>query len=500
MINDRIGTNDDLVCISRPRRFGKSYAAKTICAYYDCSVDSHELFDRFAISGSHDYEKHINKYNVIGLDMTEIISTHGIGTERSDDLIKDLCTEIKDEVCSVYPQIDGDGSIFKVLYDYVSISQRKIVFVIDEWDAIIREFSKDEALQKRYIDFLRGLFKNSNFTPACIAAAYITGILPIKKDKSQSALSDLKEYTVLAPGKFAGYIGFNENEVRSLCENADMDFQQMKWWYDGYTLGHNTEIYNPYSVMCALEYQKYSSYWRKTSATESLETYIKLDFDGLQEAVLRLISGEAIEINTNTFENDFITFKSKDDVLTLMIHLGYLTYDDDTTLARIPNEEIRTEFDGLLNNKSAEKLMELVRKSNKILQDTIDGNETSVANAIDAIRKSEYAPTFYNDEQALRYVIKFAYIVCVDKYLKVEELPSGKSIADVVFLPKKRTADPAIVVELKWNKTSEAAIEQIRNNEYPEVLKEFSSEVIMVGINYDPKAKEHSCKIERIEK
>ena len=498
ILNSAINTTNKLICVSRPRRFGKSYAAKTICAYYDCSTDSHELFDGLDISKAPQYEENINKYNVLRLDMTEIVSRFNIEDSNTGDLVKDLCLYIKKDIGELYPDIDITRHVSDVMYDLVMRTKRKIVFVIDEWDAVIREFPHDDKVQQKYLELLRSFFKSSTFTPDCIAAAYMTGILPIKKNRSQSAISDFKEYTVLSPGKFAGFIGFNEAEVRALCNKSGMDFERMKWWYDGYTLDNAIDVYNPYSVMEAIQRGKLRSYWKKTSASESLETYINMNFDGLQQSVLRLIAGEELEVNTDNFDNDLVTFRSKDDVLTLMIHLGYLTYNEDTSLVRIPNEEIRIEFDSLLNTKTATRLLSLVNNSEKLLEDTMNCNEDKVLSAIENIRKSEYAPTFYNDEQALRYVIKFAYIVCVDKYMKVEELPSGKGIADVVFIPKKRTPDPAIIVELKWNKTADAAITQIKNRDYPKVLEDYSGEMILVGINYDDKTKEHSCKIEKI--
>ena len=228
-------------------------------------------------------------------------------------------------------------------------------------------------------------------------------------------------------------------------------------------------------------------------------TYINMDFDGLQETITRLISGEDIEINVDTFENDFETFKSRDDVLTLLTHLGYLTYDEDEKTVRIPNEEIRIEFRQFLSGSDMnKKWAELIRKSQKLLEDTIGGNQEAVTKAIVEVRDSEYGPTFYNDEQALRYVVKFAYIAAIDQYMKVEELPSGHGIADVAYLPKKRSRLPAMVIELKWNKTAEGALKQIKENHYPELLSDYVGEMMLVGINYNEETKEHSCKIEKI--
>ena len=277
-----------------------------------------------------------------------------------------------------------------------------------------------------------------------------------------------------------------------------MSYDDARKWYDGYDFADVGAIYNPYSVMMAMRKRKFGSYWQKTSAAESLMSYINMDFGGLQETISRLISGEEIEVDTDSFENDFETFRSRDDVLTLLIHLGYLTWNEEEGTAHIPNEEVRIEFRRILKGTDVNrKWMELLGRSEKLLEDTIAGNEAAVCEAIEEIRGTQYAPTFYNDEQALRYVIKFAYIAAIDQYLKVEELPSGRGIADVVYLPKRRSPLPALVIELKWNRSSGGALQQIKERNYPAVLEDYGGETVLVGINYDEKKKEHSCVIER---
>ncbi|MCM1044948.1 MAG: ATP-binding protein [Candidatus Gastranaerophilales bacterium] len=496
LINKTVGTMGKLTCISRPRRFGKSYAAKMLCAYYDCSCDSHALFDDKEIARTEGYLTHLNQYHVINLDITSFISD----AIRMDMPFSNVPNMIADavygELIEDYPELSGK-SLTDAMIRYVEKSGREFVFIIDEWDALNREVKSDPAAQKKYLNFLRGWFKNSSFTPRVVAAAYMTGILPIKKDGSQSDISDFREYTILGPGKFVEFTGFTERDVRLLCEKHGMDFEDVRQWYDGYDFSGYGAIYNPYSVMCAMQDHRCCSYWRRTSAAESLMTYINMDFEGLQEIIARLIAGEEVEVRTDRFENDFATFKSRDDVLTLLIHLGYLTWREEDETASIPNEEVRIEFEKILEGAGVNrKWVELIDRSRKLLEDTIAGNEEAVVKAIEEIRNTQYAPTFYNDEQALRYVIKFAYIAAVDQYLKIEELPSGKGIADVVYLPKRKSTLPALVIELKWNQSSEGAIRQIREKNYPAILKEYGGEVVLVGINYDAKTKEHGCVIE----
>lgn len=498
LINSRIDTGDNLICISRPRRFGKSYAARMLCAYYDCTCKSGELFDSFAIANSKLYKTHLNKYNVIYLDISGIIS---IMARREIDLrniSRFIAAEIRSELVESYPTLERYDDVSKCIKECVKETKKKFVFIIDEWDAVIREAKDDTSTQEAYLKLLREWFKNNNFIDDVVAAAYMTGILPIKKDGSESAVSDFKEFTIVQPGPFVQFTGFTESEVKGLCEKYNMSFQQAKQWYDGYEFKRCESIYNPYSVMMAMQMGEFKSYWRKTSKAESLKTYVGMNMDDLQDKIMRLIAGEPIEVYTDDFENDFETFNSSDDVLTLMIHLGYLTYDDETSLARIPNEELRIEFKRLLNRPSNKRLADLVRDSEKLLKDTLNGNETAVVESIKRVRDTNYAPMYYNNEQSLRYAIKIAYIVCVDYYLKVEELPLGHGIADVVFIPKRDTALPAMIVELKWNEAADGAIDQIKDRNYPAVLKGYGGELVLVGINYDQKTNDHSCKIERI--
>ena len=508
VINSLIGSSDNLICISRPRRFGKSYAALMLCSYYDKSCDSQELFSNYAIAEKPDYKTHLNRYHVISLDVSGFISEAKKKNLPLKDIPYTIDRAILSEVLELYPNLRKSDNLNEVLLDLVNITGTQIVFIIDEWDSMIREAKEDDNAQDSYLNLLWGWFKNNNFTPKAVAAAYMTGILPIKKDGSQSAISDFREYTMLNPGPFAEYVGFTDNEVKTECKNKGQSFERMKKWYDGYTVGAEHSVYNPYSVMQALQSGKFSSYWKKTSAAETLMTYIDMDLEGLQSDIVRLIADEQIVVNTDSFKNDIENFSCKDDVLSLLIHLGYLSYeevsasydaDDDKVIgvAKIPNEEVRTEFDAILRKAKHHNLVKLVMKSDRLLQDTLNCNADAVAKAIQDVHDSEYAPNFYNNEQSLRYVVKMAYISCMDQYSKLEELPSGRGIADIAFIPNRLSPLPAMIVELKWNKSSDGAIEQIKDKKYPKCLENYGGDIVLVGINYDEKTKSHSCNIER---
>ncbi len=373
---------------------------------------------------------------------------------------------------------------------------KKFIFIIDEWDAIIREAKDDDKAQKAYLDLLREWFKNGTFTPRVVAGAYMTGILPIKKDGSQSAISDFEEYTMIKPLDFSQFVGFTEDEVKILCAKHNVDFKTMKLWYDGYDFKTIGAIYNPSSVMKAIRNKDFDSYWSESSAAEGLLDYISKDYNGLTKTIAELIGGINVKVDTIGFANDLITFKGKDDVLTLMIHLGYLAYDYKNATVRIPNEEIRREFQHSIHEVKHENTLKRLKQSEDLFAYTISKNEGKVAEEIEKIHLEETVALHYNKEDSLRSVIKLAYYTYRDHYLQFEELPAGEGYADVVYIPLPDCDWPVLVVELKWNLSAKGAIDQILNKKYPDVLKNIDRDILLVGISYDKnKDKKHSCKI-----
>ncbi|MBR2527780.1 MAG: AAA family ATPase [Blautia sp.] len=499
LINKTIGRKNKLTCISRPRRFGKSYAAKMLTAYYDCTCDSHALFDHRNISRTKEYLTYLNQYYVIYLDISGFVS----GVKEENGSLKDVPVIIKKAIWKDLAEAGflahEDDSLNDFLIRCTCQPEGKsFIFIIDEWDSMIREAKDDAAAQEAYLNLLRGWFKNSNFTPKVVAAAYMTGILPIKKDGSQSAISDFTEYSMINPGDYAKFTGFSEKEVKRICRRNKKSFEMVRFWYDGYELSSSLSVYNPYSVMNAMKAGECQSFWGKTSAAEGLTDYIQMDFDGLQETIANLIAGSEVEVHTDGFQNDLQRFGSKDDILTLLIHLGYLTYDSEHKTVHIPNEEVRREFRNFLVNDDVGKhWTQLMERSNKVLKDTLSGHAEDVAKALEEIRAEQYAPQYYNNEQSLRAVIKYAYLSAIGKYVKVEEMPSGKGIADVVFVPTTYSKLPALVVELKWDKTAGGAIEQIKAKHYTAALKAFAGNILLCGISYNSKTGKHSCAIQR---
>lgn len=493
LINDTIGTSDKLTCVSRPRRFGKSFAAQMLCAYYDKTCNSSILFDDKIIAKSNSYREHLNKYDVIYLNMTDVL-----GETKSEDLVAFIKRSIVRELLESYPSLLPVEGFSATLVNAVEAAGNKFIMIIDEWDAPIRETPE---IQREYLEFLRTLFKSSATTAKIFAAAYMTGILPIKKDGSQSAISDFQEYTMLKPARFAQYVGFTEAEVVELCNQYRVDFPEMKKWYDGYMLREVGSIYNPNSVMKAILFNDFDSYWTETSAADSLMRYISRDIMDLRKTVAELIGGVEIAVDTKGFSNDLITFRRRDDILTLLIHLGYLSYDESAKKARIPNEEVRLEFVRTIREDHSPDTMKRVQESDKLIMDTIHMDAEAVAAQIEKVHIEATNPLNANNGNALRAVIQLAYFSYKDHYIKMEELPTGYGYADIVYLPKQSEMVPALVIELKWNQSPDTAIEQIKQRRYPEVLQGYSGEILLVGINYDKAApaghRKYSCVIER---
>lgn len=495
-INQNLNTEHQNICVSRPRRFGKSIAANMLVAYYSRGCNSKELFEKFKIAGDAGFEEHLNKYNVIHLNMQQFLGRTKTIDEMLELLTRKVTRELKREFANVTYYEEDLVSVIEEIY---SQTHSFFVFIIDEWDCIFRVKGNDTDAQKIYLNFLRDLLKNQ---PYCVLA-YMTGILPIKKYGEHSALNMFDEYSMTNQRELAEFTGFTEQEVQELCPAYDMPYEKMKQWYDGYDL-KGIQIYNPRSVVMSLLGHDFDSYWTKTETYEALKKYIQMDMYNLKELVTKLIAGSSVAINPDKFQNDMTTFASADDVLTLLVHLGYLTYDFDTRTVHIPNQEVQKEFINCIEDGGWEPVMDAIRKSEELLNATISGDEDTVARIIEHVHQENTSILAYNDENSLACVISLAYYSAKKNYVIYRELVGGKGFADLVFIPRKTTQTPAIVVELKWNQTADAAIDQIKRKEYVQSLKDYRGEVLLVGINYESKDsdgenyKKHFCKIERV--
>ena len=340
------------------------------------------------------------------------------------------------ELQEIYPEISLSkvNTAYGALSNIYAATGNKFVIIIDEWDVLIRDEAANTKVQDEYIDFLRGMFKGTEPTKY-IQLAYLTEILPIKKEKTQSALNNFDEFTMLDASVWAPFIGFTGEEVQKLCRKYQMDYEKVKCWYDGYILERH-QVYNPKAVVNVLLTGKFRSYWSQTASYDAVVPLINMNYDGLKTAVIEMISGGEVKVNTATFRNDTVNIQSKDDVLTYMILFW--------------------------------------RESEKLLEATLEMDEEMVAAQIEKIHEEYTSVIQYHNENSLSSVLAIAYLSAMQYYFKpIRELPTGRGFADFVFLPKPEYKD-----------------------DYPDSVLHYTGDILLVAINYDKNSKKHQCLIE----
>ena len=453
LTNNIINIEKRFICVTRPRRFGKSVTVKMLNAYYSKGCDSKALFSDLKISSKSDFEMHLNQHDVIYLDMTEFADDNGNGDLYLENLNTDVVSELKDTYSECFEKEKNYS-----LPEAIRCLNKRFIFIIDEWDFVFREYPNNTNLHKNFIDLLRTLFKGVG--ERYVEFVYMTGILPIARYNTQSALNNFSEYTILNPGKFAKYYGFTEDEVKTLCEKYHLDFDTTKFWYDGYKVG-GYELYNPNSIIELINHRTFESYWSNTSAYGLVKEAINLNFEGLKDDIIKLCSGDTISIplpEIKSYNTADLNFKNKVAIYIYLVHLGYLGCNLEEGIIYVPNEETRLE---LLNS----------------------------------VKENHW--TQY--ESALRYVVLMAYLATESYYLApLNEFPTGKGFADIVYLPisANSKSKPALIIELKKDASSKVALEQIKERDYVSRVKEYTDNILLIGINYDSKTKQHTCEIE----
>ena len=422
-LNRVVGTNANCISVSHARRFGKSHAAGMIDAYYSRGCDSSDLFKDTEIATKDSYQKYLNQYNVIHIDVSSFWDVY------KENIIEKIQEYIYDELERVY------GS---------------------------------------QLDYTKMI---------------------------SSALNNFREYTMLKSKQITRYFGFTEEEVKNLCDIYRMDFESVKAWYNGYLID-GLHMYNPNSVVQAMLDHDFDYYWKNTSSFESINTFITMNYEGLKDDVLAMLAGEKVRVNVNTFQNDLTTVASKDDALTALIHLGYLGYDADKKSAYVPNYEVAAAFELALQTGAWSEVAKSISKCDELLDATLDGDADKVAELVELAHET-YTPIIkYNDENSLSCVLTMAYFTASAYYNIVREFPSGKGYADLVFIPRTNAGTrPAMIVELKYNKSADSAIQQIKERRYQGALSGYGDKILLVGINYSDdakKLKKHTCIIEEI--
>ena len=490
--NRVFNTMQQNVCVSRPRRFGKSMTANMLAAYYSRGCQSEKLFEEFKIAKDPSFRQHLNRYNVFFMNMQEFLSRSKTVEKMIFRISQLLMRDLKQE----YPDIAyfDETDLAESMQDVYQHTGCPFVIIIDEWDCIFREYKEDKKAQEQYLDFLRDFLKDKSY----IHLAYMTGILPVKKYGTHSALNMFDEFSMIYAGPLAEYVGFTESEVKILCDRYHMDMEEIREWYDGYHFENCESVYNPRSVVNAMLFGAIRNYWNMTESFEALQTYIDMNFDGLKDDVLSMLAGEHIPVNTGNFTNDMTTFRDENDVLTLLIHLGYLSCDSKEQSVCIPNNEIQSEYVNAVSVSDWGEVSKALKHSADLLHAIWKENEQAVAEGMERAH-FETSHLQYNDENALSYTISLALYAAKNYYTIYREFPTGKGFADRIFLPRKKFQEkPALVVELKWDKSVTGAIRQIKEKQYCRSLEEYTGNILLVGINYSKKDKKHQCVIEKM--
>ena len=517
--NNRFNEDNRFMAVTRPRRFGKTVTAHMLLAYYSREYAGQKIFDNLKIAKAAGYTEHLNMHDVIYIDMNSIKdkyisykSDSSLYIDGIDDIvdflqymvIRDL-KENKDyaEQTSSDPLI-GKKSLSSALEAIRKHTGEPFIFIMDEWDLIYREYRNEGALQEKFIEFLRGLFK-SDSGKACFALAYLTGILPIKKYNSQSALNGFDEYNMLTPGDYAAYFGFTENEVANIVKspNCKISRQKLKEWYEGYKI-RGVDIYNPNSVCKAVSRNECISYWSGTSSNEEFVRLINMDFDGIKEDIINLIEGDEVTFSCANFQNDMVTLKDKNDVFSLLVCLGYLgcseTKNQYRKVAYVPNAEIKAVLMDIVREQNWYGRMETIKRSENLLKAVKELDGATAAAIIQEIHNSSAVSLLdYNDEESLTYCVMTGLLwSTLDDYSCHREDQAGKGRVDLVYEPITGR-QPLILIEFKYDGSAEEAIAQIKTQEY---FKRYTGQyrnIILVGINYSTRTKDHQCMMEKLD-
>ena len=495
-LNKFIDKANKYVCVSRPRRFGKTIATNMLCAYYSKGCDSRDLFKDLKISKAENYEEYLNKLNFIKID---IASEYQNAVDKSN-LLKKLSFVVRQEFEIQFPKVKFDyaESIADCMLRVYSATNEQFVIILDEYDCLVRDtFGTD--LFKDYLEFLNGLFKSDTLSPA-IALAYITGILPVVRDRVQSKLNNFREYTILDALELSEYVGFTKEEVVPLCEKYGVDYNLCKKEYDGYRQ-NGYEILNPESVVMCMLTKKFGNFWGRTSTFRVITDRLAQNFKGLKDDVIKMLAGESVEVDPEMYLNTMTDFASKDDALTYLIHVGYLAFNKDDSTCRIPNNEVRKDWHravSILPDYSVTD--QIIKDSREAWNQLLEGNADAVAKALDESHIHVTSHRNYNNEAALASAVYLAFIYALNNYTVIKEASAGKGIADVLYIPVQDNYEhPAVIIELKHEQSVGKALEQIKSKEYFRPFDNYKGKILFVAINYKDD-KTHECEISEWEK
>ena len=495
-LNDSIDSPDKYICITRPRRFGKTINAMMLACYYSKKSDYKNLFDKTKISKSESYLKYLNKYNVIYMTLNELPSLDCNYKEFIGRYIKLLLEDLKESFSNIIKKINiKELSLSDILTQVYNETGEGYIFIIDEWDYIFNNKLFSQEDRENFLVFLKDLLKDK----AYVELAYMTGVLPIAKYSSGSALNMFREYNILNDVKYSRYFGFTSEEVEYLCKKQDkVKLEELKAWYDGYKSFSGEDIYNPRSVLHALSDGVCQSYWTNTGPMDEISYYIENNVEAVRDDIVRMASGIPVNIYLEGYGVEKISLNTREEILSAMTVYGFLSYCDETL--EIPNKELRLRFDYALKNHQMGEISKLVLKSNQMLEATIKRDTKTMEEILQEAHDINIPVIKYNDENSLACVITLVYLSARTKYKIIREMPAGIGFADFIFFPndKNNKTRPGIIIELKKDTTPEEALRQIREKRYDLALREYASPKLAIGIAYDSKTKTHKVKIEEI--
>ena len=489
--NENFGTNNCFMSITRPRRFGKTMALSMLNAYYSKGCDSKAIFDKLQIANDESYLEHLNKHNVIWIDMASLYTD----IQDKNTFVQKIKFNILKDLKEYYSNINLTNlTLGESIIEINSKLNERFIFLIDEWDVIYREQENNTKLCDEYTELLRNLFKSSDVS-ACIDLVYMTGILPIRRYSTQSTLNMFTEYNMINPKGLESYIGFTEDEVKGLCTKYQRDFNEIKKWYNGYKL-KDVLLYNPKSVVEAVLSGEYGDYWTQTSAIEAVTNYMNYDHGVLKDTIVKMLTGFEADVDPLAFDNDLTKIDSCDAALTVLIHLGYLAYNDGKCY--IPNYEIKQEFERALKKLNWQEIYNPISNSKKLYEETLKGNTDFINQTLDQNHLDLAGPFNKNKEDILGIIVQISYYNAKKYYNVRKEDTSTLGRADISFIPYDNTHIP-MFVELKVNSTPEDAIKQIKERKYFNSLGEYHGKVLLLGISYNDKTLKHNSQIEVIE-
>ena len=478
------------MCVTRPRRFGKTLNAMMLASYYSKNADFKELFDKLEISKSKSYLKHLNKHNVVYMTLNQLPEPGCTYEDFINNYAGALLSDLKEAFTNI--EIKDAKPLSRVFDQVYNETKESFIFIFDEWDYIFNNNLFSESDRKAFLEFLRDLLKDKPY----VELAYMTGVLPIAKYSSGSALNMFKEYNMLNDSKYDKYFGFTLSEVENLCKKqSKITFEELKMWYDGYKTCNNLQIYNPRSVTIALRQGVCQSYWTNTGPMDEISYYIENNVEEIQNDIVQMVSGIPVNIHLEGYSAEQINLNTRDEILSAMTVYGFLSYHDETLT--IPNKELRMKFDYSLKNHQMGAISKLVLKSNEMLEATLRKDTETMEQLIQEAHDINIPTIKYNDENSLACVVTLVYLSARTKYTIVREMEAGAGRADFIFYPNDKSK-PAFILELKKNSTPDEALKQIKEKRYATALKDYTGKKLAVGISYDEKLKKHSVKIEDI--